>query len=376
MLLFWQFIVSITGLAIATYTDLKERTIPNRLTYSLIAIGIAIHAARAFFEQNISILTTALIVTIAAYFAGYVLWKFGVWAGGDVKLMAGIAALNPFNLFAIGNFLQLNAPLFRPIDVPVFPLTLFIFSIFSMLPYGAMISAKKLFEKKELLKQTVSEMKSGFFAIASGSAFLAGLNALFFSLNISGIFILLLLPVFWVFGKNNFFKKTEFVLAVGLMAFALWQNAVDSMIAFFGVFGVLAVLFIFIKLYFLSKKLLKTVKKISELEEGEIPSQQIFLVNGNVEFGSFPEIKTIINYLKDNRLDELKQYLEPRGEVIVSPAKARGVTIGEIAKLRNLVNDGKLEDKIEIKSSVAFVPGILIAYIILNLIGDMLWHLV
>ncbi len=66
----------------------------------------------------------------------------------------------------------------------------------------------------------------------------------------------------------------------------------------------------------------------------------------------------------------------PKGKEIVSSRKARGVTPGEINELQKLVKEGKLEDKIELKLSAPFVPAILIAYLALNVCGDLLWNLV
>lgn len=88
------------------------------------------------------------------------------------------------------------------------------------------------------------------------------------------------------------------------------------------------------------------------------------------------EIKRIINYLATNKLQELKEYLQPSGRVIASSRKAMGLTEEQINELKELARKGKIEDNIEVKLSAPFVPAMLIAYLVLNAVGDALWALV
>ena len=130
-----------------------------------------------------------------------------------------------------------------------------------------------------------------------------------------------------------------------------------------------------IKLYLISRFLLKKELDISELEEGMIPAQSIYrLKDDSVVKMPLIEMKTIINYLKDNKLAELQSYLNPDGIEIISAKKARGLTVEEIAELRKLAVEKKIYGKIEVKFTAPFVPAILIAYVVLNLVGDLLWH--
>ncbi len=41
-------------------------------------------------------LLNVLVVTGLIFVLGYIFWKMGAWAGGDVKLFTGLAALIPF----------------------------------------------------------------------------------------------------------------------------------------------------------------------------------------------------------------------------------------------------------------------------------------
>jgi len=88
------FFISITGLAYGTYTDFKERMISNWITYGMIVIGITGYAVVSFIANDWMILAGVIGVTAITFAAAYGLYRMGVWAGGDVKLFAGLAALN------------------------------------------------------------------------------------------------------------------------------------------------------------------------------------------------------------------------------------------------------------------------------------------
>ena len=75
-------------------------------------------------------------------------------------------------------------------------------------------------------------------------------------------------------------------------------------------------------------------------------------------------------------MEGLKEYMNPKGKEVISSRKARGVTDEEIAELKKYVNEGLLENKMRIKMSAPFVPAIIIAYLVLNIVGDLLWNLI
>jgi prepilin peptidase CpaA len=74
------------GLLVASLLDLRSGRIPNLLTMPLIVLGIALASSLA------EALTRGVIV-LAALAIGYVFYAVGIVGGGDVKLVAAIAAL-------------------------------------------------------------------------------------------------------------------------------------------------------------------------------------------------------------------------------------------------------------------------------------------
>ena len=86
---FWFLILPLITVAIATYTDIRWRIIPNKLTMPAILIGLilhTIHAGWSGFILSLLGLTVGGGLLLILHFAG------GMGAG-DVKLMGAIGAL-------------------------------------------------------------------------------------------------------------------------------------------------------------------------------------------------------------------------------------------------------------------------------------------
>jgi len=365
-----SFFFSLTGLGYATYTDLRERVVSNKLNYFLLAIGLALHAALALIEGNYLIIAITIGVVIATFLGSYALWKLGVWAGGDVKLMTALAALNPFNPNIL-SVLGVKIELFASINYPIFPLTLFIFSLLATLPYAVLLGARGLMKRKDLQKQIAKELKKKVLQSLELAAIVVGTSTLLMFFNLS---LWIVLPLLIAVGFVE--KKKQLWIAIAAFAFALWQSPQHSIEWFAYLFAFFIVVWAFLKLFFVSREVLREEKKITELQEGEIPVESIYLRKGKAVRGEKIQIKTIINYFKNNNLAGLQNYLLPKGKEIISSRKARGLEAKEINELKKLVKEKKLEDKIEIKLSAPFVPAILIGYLLLNIVGDLFWNVI
>lgn len=82
-------LVALAGSAVASYQDIKTREISNVLTLSLIATGLLFYGMRVWEEGN-AILWVPLAATFAII---WLMWRAGMWGGGDAKLVMGICAL-------------------------------------------------------------------------------------------------------------------------------------------------------------------------------------------------------------------------------------------------------------------------------------------
>ncbi|MDD5148695.1 MAG: A24 family peptidase C-terminal domain-containing protein, partial [Candidatus ainarchaeum sp.] len=169
-------------------------------------------------------------------------------------------------------------------------------------------------------------------------------------------------------------KIARLFIALMVFGFALFENFLDLQW-----FAWLVLLFmaswLLFKLYFLSKKLLRKKISLENLEEGMIPAETLLEKNGKIEKAREFEIKKIINHLIHNNMEELLQAMKPEGRIVVSSARAAGLEIEDIKKLRELAEEKKIGNTLEIRESVPFVPAILIGYVILNIVGDLIWNI-
>ncbi|MFH1224474.1 MAG: prepilin peptidase [Candidatus Diapherotrites archaeon] len=364
------FCISLAALAYATWSDLRSRIIPNRLTYSLIFGGLALQLLYSALGAGMEHFAVVAAVTAVTFGASYLLWRLGVWAGGDVKLMTGLAALNPVNYAMVQGILGLQLPLAGTITQPIFPLTLFLFSIFSMAPYAALISINALAKRKELRAEMMREFRvRGRQALIAGLA-VAGVSAVLTYLSLPAI---LLLPVLIALGLVK--GTAQYVIVAAAFLFALLQNPVNAAYGAGGIALGLFVLYATIKLVTMSRtKVLRQEVKITALQEGDIVAETIVENGGKAERLEGIQMQKVIKYIMGNRLEDLLHMLAPQGRVIAGPHRAAGVSTEQLEELRGLVKEKRLEDRIVVSRSAPFVPAVLIAYLVLQVAGDLLWN--
>ncbi len=318
------FFASLIALVAATYTDLRKRIVSNKLSYSMVASGLAGWFAIGFFQQDLFIFFNSVTATIASFAFSLLLYKAGVWAGGDVKLFTGLAAMNPFNPNILSRLGLISLPVFGAIQLPIFFATLFIFSLFAMLPYGIFLSLQRIARNKEHGRKILLDL--------------------------------------WLFGIG-------FAVIVLGAAFA-FLNGYERALALLWMVVVFWLLYFMLKVYSMSKVLMRKAIKITDLEEGMIPAETIVETGKGIERQPEMGIKNLIKYFAVNKFE--KAIKQPRE--IVSSKKARGATKKEIEELRQLVKQGKLQDAITVKESAPMVPAVLIAYLALNVVGDLIWN--
>ena len=363
------FAITLIGLLIATYTDFKQRIVPDWVSYGMIILGLALHAFYSFTTNNYSHITFSAVATVSTFIGALALWKLGFWAGGDVKLFTGIAALNPVNYAAIRNLLGLHGELFSTVNLPVFTSMLFLYSVYALLPIGLVVGLKKIFSDKEAtntLKKTLAKTarKTLFFALLA-----AGINqvstqlGLHFLAPIAGVILI-------VFFAGKLFEALSIVFfAIG---FALNQAiAIEAGI----VFAIGFLLFSLLRVLFLARSGLGTKVPVEKLEEGMIPATTLIEKNGQV-IEHRVSIKSILKHVKENNVEALKEMLSPTGKTIVSSSQADGLTVEQVKELQRLSAEGLIGKELKIKESTAFVPAILAAYIVLAATGDLLINVV
>ncbi|MBI2598000.1 MAG: hypothetical protein HYW50_02290 [Candidatus Diapherotrites archaeon] len=299
------------------------------------------------------------------------LWKVGVWAGGDVKLFTALAALNPVNYAFIGDFFGLDKSSFGTIDLPVYPLTLFVFSIFSMFPVAILVTIKGIAKRKELQKKIAGEIKAKTAAIFFSALLVSGVLTIAAVFNLNSAIAVVALILAGFFGK----KITGIIGTVAFVGGAYFSGTIIIQ-QFAIVFFFLFFLFVLIKLYLLAKSDLLVEKiPVAELKEGMICAETILVENGKAKKIKPLSMKTVINHLQNNNVEALISNLKPKGKVLADQ-NAGGLTNEQIKGLKEAAKTGEIEGVLLVKKSVAFVPAVLMAYLITQTIGDALWLLI
>lgn len=80
-------------LIIATGYDLKWRYVPDYASYSFIAIAIILRILYAQEQNDYTLLLWTLPATAILFGIGYLMYKSGLWGGGDVKIITSVAIL-------------------------------------------------------------------------------------------------------------------------------------------------------------------------------------------------------------------------------------------------------------------------------------------
>ncbi|PIU21482.1 MAG: hypothetical protein COT15_02185 [Candidatus Diapherotrites archaeon CG08_land_8_20_14_0_20_34_12] len=362
------FLISLLALIYASYTDLKQRIVPDFLSYGLIVFGIILAAIESVLLNDWIYFGYSAFAAIYGFIFALILYRLGLWAGGDVKLFTGIAALNPINV-NIAQYFGLGFVLFNTINLPIFPINFFILSIFSMLPYGAFLIFTKI-NKTEFFKEELQKSKNLVFY----GIFLSGLSYFTIIFKLNYFIALFSILLFGLIDRKN--KVLSKIIAILCFIFAFYGSnysiklILDSLI-------IIVSIFLFILIFSLlssGRKVLKKKVKIENLEEGMIPANNVLIENNSLRFEESLNIKSIINYIKHNQMDRLKEKIEAK-DLFASSNKACGFTQEQILKLKEIARNEEIKE-IEIKESAPMVPAMLLAYIILNIIGDLLWHII
>lgn len=363
-------IIAVLSCTYASYSDLKRGIIPNKLTFPLIGLGLVLNGIYSFLTGNILLIIAALIITAVIFVLGYIFWKMGAWAGGDVKLFTALAALLAIYPPLISyNILSYQMPVYA--NYP-FPFTLIINSILSMLPflliYVLYIAIKtKPYLLKELFAPVKDYRKNLLLALVVTAAGTITLNITpYFPIKSILISVILLFVLSLVINKlPNLIKA---VLVAAITALALYQNLLVTITGIVSVFIIIIVVEIIRKLLTsVSKKALQDDYKIEELKEGMIAAENLYQKDDEVYYDDKSFTQKIREALKTGDISRISA---PRGKLLVSTLAA-GLKDEDIQLLKKLKSEDKIPDTFMVKKGVPFAPSILIGLLISLFIGDL-----
>lgn len=359
---------------VATYTDLKGRIIPNKLTFPMIVLGIALYLGYGAYQYDWIFAIRGGLGAGGAFAMGYGMWYIGGWAGGDVKLYTALGALLAGYS---GELSSLSRASYLAAPYP-FVLTVLLNGIICLAPvlFGYVIV--KSIQTPGIGKKIIKPIQNAFpeilvtpFAIVGGS--ILGLEiAEFFTL---GGVVEILIIIFLIFLIYQIPFKFEIPVVIGLVGYGFYQYSF-SVLEFLGIaFAVVLGLRLLIStIKIMNREVLQEEISIDELKEGMIPAETIYEKNGEVHRHESPDLREMAKRLIQNP-DNFR--LKPESDkVLADSSLAAGVSRYQVGVLRRHVREERLEDHIRIKSGLPFAPSFALGVPIAIFLGDIYWKIV
>ncbi|MFV2040665.1 MAG: prepilin peptidase [Candidatus Hydrothermarchaeales archaeon] len=314
-------ILALLGAAIASYTDLKNGIIQNKLTFSLFTAGVLGNllvsgkaVAGALFSSIIMI-----------FILGYGFWFIGGWSAGDAKEFLFLAALLPRYPAELQG---LFTPKLGPYPFIITILANTFLAIFPFILIWGIYTSLRLAKTAELLGP-LKEIRN--FGLNAGLLTAALLIAVL--LNIGTIFVLTLILLGYKLGDR---MKTA-VSSLVIFGFILFTGEVSTALTNF--IGMFAVIILFQLLWnavsIVRRFALEETVPASELREGMVPAEEIYIGEDKIETG------------------------------------ARGLNMEELEKIKNEKNPLKLA-AVRVKKTIPFAPIIFIGLVLSLALGDLI----
>lgn len=340
--------VALLGGLLASYTDFKMGIIPNRLTLPLTAIGIVGYLLSSMLNRDLSLFLSALKGFLPVAIAGYLLWFAGMLSAGDSKVLMFLAALVP--LYP-GFLSHIFSPTLPPYP---FPLAYLINSLLAAFPF---IFLWGLWLVRRRRKFSRLKLDYGKYAMA---AFVLLAAFLFSELTHSIAFIFFIAAVFLIRERWQKFL----VVALTLIAYLALQQSFEVLgvlvvryivlLAIISVAGIFLALLAMVRRHALTREV-----KLSELEEGMIAGEEIYIRDGKL-------IKEEPDYMRKAR----EMLRGKRREMLVG-TRASGLTGEEIEQLSSLAREGKIGESIKVKEKIPLTPVIYIGFVLSLIFGDL-----
>ncbi len=320
--------------ALVCYWDLKYRIIPDEINYGFLVAAIIL------FYLKHSISPYYFLFILVSFIFAYTLYKFGVWAGGDTKFFTSLSAFLPF--FININFLSIFLMLLISVVIAV--------------PFLLLIHLRELVKRFSRIKSAFS----GSFKLAvSNSFFSAFILALFSFAN--SIFLYLLLFVI------SFFFRPKLRISIVLFLVVAILFPQSTVLFYLVAFSMFFVYFLSKSLFSVTRSLLTKNVDIKELKEGMIPAYSVYLDGGKPKIWKPPTMSNLLSHAKNLDVFSLLSMSFKPKNLVVDSLKARGLTTGEIKKLKLL----KIK-YMQIKESIPFAPllvgGFILTILILSLV--------
>src|SRR3989344_4487377 len=157
MALEFNVLAALAGFALASFFDLRERRVPDWLSFGLMAAGLVVNAF-----SGINALTQSVLVGTGSFLLAFALYRVGGWAGGDVKLFTALGFLVP----SLGS-------------LAFFPLWVFIASFVAVFPFVVLFVLWHLASRPMLRRVVKKEFQAAVFKSIKAAAFFVPVSLAF-----------------------------------------------------------------------------------------------------------------------------------------------------------------------------------------------------
>jgi len=331
----------------------------------IVELGILYNLFLGVKGDNLIQALSPFIGLVVGFAIGYFLYYTGGWASGDVIILGAYSALLPFapakakyappySLYLPLNSLSI---LFNSILL-IFPLIL-IYSLIGLAVKGKFRSILVLF-------------KEGLGAVVEVTLWLNFAAILFALVSIylpipRIITLILAFLIILLFGK---FRIVGDIAGIASLAYGLYLLGIEYLIYFVKLF---AIVYTFKLLWSSVKALRREVlideKVVEELKPGDVLGERIVLTGSGVVRDRSDFFDKLSKLLRGERYDQVK------GEEVAG-FSVEGLTEEQIERLKNLVNEGKLENKFLVRKAMPFAPALFLGFLTSYFFGDVLWWLI
>jgi len=271
----WPVVSAVVLCLAAIALDLRERRIPNWLTYSFVFFVLV----QAFLLGKLS--AAFAFFSVASFVFAYIAYRLGAWAGGDAKFFTA---------------LLMHFPLIREAEITTIVLV-FLASAAVLVPILLLVYSREM-------------------ACRSGKLLALLLACLRPSLSGGAMSCLLFL--------------------VGSLVFGVGVTPVVAVKVFASSTALVLVLSFLSKAFsLLSKEVLRREKRIGELKEGDVPAVSVFLRKGKPLFWSPPGPTALFASALRLDLKALRSFSPPI-KPIADCLRARGLYGEEIKQLKEV----------------------------------------
>lgn len=187
------FSAAVIWIIAASVTDLKKREVPNWLSFSLIAIALAVRGISSILSHQASYFYYSLICLAIFFIIANILYYCRIFGGGDAKLLMALAAI----LATAPAFAKIS-PVGEPFLLS-FMMNIFVFGFAYGLIYSASMAVKNRRKFSPEFRKISSKIRLIRIAIWILSAVVFVLSAiLFFTHSIFALPVLIISLVFFI----------------------------------------------------------------------------------------------------------------------------------------------------------------------------------